>query len=204
MCAWILLQCLKPTKKKALRAEKAFSQAPAVFLVCSSLLSVHLFARTLGFPAKIKSISNVKPRSCLKLWWSKADQLTFRTSSSVEMQVMGSSTSLTVPSCSTVTTFTGMETRRPVRIAVFRISVSYWREIIPAVNYILLYRQYYIESLYIKSLYRHFNMSYEVTYFNDRFTFKNLADALLQTTWTIEVIKSQLIQCRSKSKIGVI
>lgn len=50
--------------------------------------------------------------------------LTLTTSTSVELQVIESSTSLTCPSLSTVTTLIGTATCRPVRMAVFTISVS--------------------------------------------------------------------------------
>lgn len=52
---------------------------------------------------------------------------TLTTSTSVELQVTESSTSLTCPSVSTVTSLIGTATRRPVRIAVFTTSVS-WEE----------------------------------------------------------------------------
>lgn len=52
---------------------------------------------------------------------------TLTTSTSVEAQVIGSSTSLTCPSVSTVTTLMGTATRLPVRMAVFTTSVSYRR-----------------------------------------------------------------------------
>lgn len=51
--------------------------------------------------------------------------LTLTTSTSVELQVTQSSTSLTCPSVSTVTSLMGTATRRPVRMAVFTTSVSY-------------------------------------------------------------------------------
>lgn len=50
---------------------------------------------------------------------------TLTTSTSVELQVTESSTSLTCPSVSTVTSLMGTATRRPVRMAVFTTSVSY-------------------------------------------------------------------------------
>lgn len=49
---------------------------------------------------------------------------TLTTSASVELQVTESSTSLTCPSVSTVTSLMGTATRRPVRIAVLTTSVS--------------------------------------------------------------------------------
>lgn len=88
----------------------------------SLCLKMHWYFRLSPFVKFITSnyFYNVHMSIPLCLFW----MLTLTTSTSVELQVMESSTSLTCPSLSTVTTLIGTATCRPVRMAVFTISVS--------------------------------------------------------------------------------